>query len=76
MKKEARQVSHPRVTQNARPGKILSSLLLNASTEGAFTTASGRDFHRLHTITVGNTLFRTLLNQGGTILKLWFHDLL
>ena len=57
-------------------GRILSSLLLNASTEGAFTTASGRKFYRFHTQTVGKSLSSTVLNLGGTSLKPLFRVLL
>ena len=37
---EAEEASHPRVSHRKKPGWILANLFLNASTEGAFATAS------------------------------------
>ena len=46
----------PRVSHRKTPGRILSNLFLNSSNKSNFTTASGREFRKLHTLTVGKSL--------------------
>ena len=60
----------------SRPSRIMPGLVLKASTEGAFMTASGREFHRLYTLTVRKSLQSTVLNLSFTNLYPLFRVLL